>query len=198
MKAHNFRKRAASRLSGKRMYIARPWDNLKGFVAITSISVLAYTYSMLPTTELTNPLVQIHPVETVEASKIVVITPQPTQTPVKTERGEIEAYIREVFGDEAENALKIAKCESGFRPNNLGDTHLMSNNNGEMVGDSIGIFQIRTGGAGWNRAKANGMTADEFRANLRNYRYNIDYAKTIYDSRGWSGWYNCMVKEGIK
>lgn len=182
------------------MYVARPWDNLKGFVAITGISVLAYGYSMLPTTELINPLVQIHPVETVEASKIVVITPQPTQTPVKTERGEIEAYIREVFGDEAENAIKIAACESGFRPSNHGDKHLMVTNKqtGEVVGDSIGIFQIRVGGRDWNRAHKNGMTADQFREKLRRWRYNVDYAKTIYDSRGWSGWHNCMIKEGIK
>lgn len=200
MKAHNFCKKAASRLNGKRMYVSSPWDNLKGFVAVTGLSAVFYGYSLIPSPELISPLVTIHPVETVEAAKIVPITPQPTQTPITTERGEIEAYIREVFGDEADEAIKIAQCESGFRTDNHGDKHLMVTNKqtGEVVGDSIGIFQIRVGGRDWNRAHKNGMTADQFREKLREARYNVDYAKTIYDSRGWSGWYNCMIKEGIK
>lgn len=204
MKAHNFRKKAASRLNGKRMYVSSPWDNLKGFVAVTGLSAVFYGYSLIPSPELISPLVAIHPVETVEAAKIVPITPHPTQTPVRTERGEIEAYIREVFRDEAENAIKIAACESKLNPNQIGDQHLMGVLNGETIGDSVGVFQVRTGDAGtydkkpWNRAKANGMSVEEFRAKLRNYRYNIDYAKKMYDGKGWGQWHNCMIKEGIK
>lgn len=111
----------------------------------------------------------------------------------------IEEYITYKFGDKAEDALKIARCESQrdgkIQPDLIGDTHLMSENNGEMVGDSIGVFQIRTGGKGWNRAKANGMTADEFRTKLKDFKYNIDYAKNVYDNaKGFSPWYNCMNK----
>jgi len=56
-------------------------------------------------------------------------------------------------------------------------------------------MQVRTGGNGWNRAKANGMTADEFRAKLKDPEYNIKYAKSIFDKSGWSAWFNCMNKE---
>ena len=63
----------------------------------------------------------------------------------------------------------------------------------EWVGDSIGVFQIRTGGTErdgrvWNRARANGMSTDEFRIKLKDYKYNIDYAKSIFDRQGWSPW----------
>ena len=112
----------------------------------------------------------------------------------KSEKQQIMAYIVQVFGEDAPDAIQIAKCESGLNPETIGDTNLMSHNNGELVGDSIGIFQVRTGGEGWNRAKANGMSAEEFRVYLKDYKKNIDYAKTIFDQRGWSAWYNCMNK----
>ena len=112
----------------------------------------------------------------------------------KSEKQQIMAYIVQVFGEDAPDAIQIAKCESGLNPETIGDTNLMSHNNGELVGDSIGIFQVRTGGEGWNRAKANGMSAEEFRVYLKDYKKNIDYAKTIFDQEGWSPWYNCMNK----
>lgn len=115
-----------------------------------------------------------------------------------TEQQKIQQYIIEVFGKDAMQALKIAECESRFNPHTIGDTHLMSNNaqTGELIGDSIGIFQVRTGGSDWNRAKANGMSVEEFRAKLHDYKYNIDYAKTIFDRSGWEAWHNCSVKTG--
>lgn len=123
------------------------------------------------------------------------ITPTPSPTP--TEKELIIQKIVEVFGEDAPNAIKIAECESQFNLDTVGDTHIMSYHSGELVGDSIGIFQIRTGGSDFNRAKANGMTADEFRAEMRDPIKNIKYAKTIYDNRGWYAWYNCMMKMGI-
>jgi hypothetical protein len=121
-------------------------------------------------------------------------TPEPTPEPFT-----IEGYITQVFGDKADEALKIAMCESRMNPENVGDKHLMVVNQqtGEIVGDSIGVYQIRTGGAGWNRAKANGMTADEFRVKLKQPKYNIDYAYEIYQRRGWSAWHNCKIKLGL-
>ena len=127
-------------------------------------------------------------------SPVVVVQEQDTEL---TEQQKIQQYIIEVFGKDAMQALKIAECESRFNPHIIGDTHLMSNNaqTGEWIGDSIGIFQIRTGGSDWNRAKANGMSVEEFRAKLKDYKYNIDYAKTIFDRAGdWSPWFNCMNK----
>lgn len=129
--------------------------------------------------------------------KPVVVQPKDLELSLDQQ---IKMYIIEVFGDKSMEALKIAECESRFNPEQIGDEHLMSINNqtGELVGDSIGIFQVRTGSTDWNRAKANGMTADEFRAKLKDYKYNIDYAKTIYDRAGdWHDWYNCQVKVGL-
>lgn len=133
---------------------------------------------------------------------IVKAQKQAVEVIVEPNLDTIEGYITHVFGKQATNAIKIAKCESmrdgKIQPNLIGDTHLMSMNNGELVGDSIGVFQIRTGGKGWNRAKANGMTADEFRTKLKDFKYNIDYAKTVYDNaKGWNPWYNCIIKVGL-
>ena len=141
------------------------------------------------------------PVEIVET--LVAPTPEPTPEVVeptpepKTQKQEILEYIIQVFGDNAVEAIKIAECESQFNPQRVGDQHLMSINlqTGEEIGDSIGIFQIRTGDTTWNRAKANGMSVPEFRNKLTDYHYNIDYAKTIYDNaEDWHDWYNCMNK----
>lgn len=128
----------------------------------------------------------------------VLFTPSPTPTPIITEKTEILSYIVEVFGDDSVDAIQIAKCESRFQKELVGDKHLMTVNDetGEEIGDSIGIFQIRTGDKDWNRAKANGMSVNEFREKLKDYRYNVEYAKEIFDKNsGWNPWFNCMNKE---
>lgn len=101
---------------------------------------------------------------------------------------DVEKIITEVFGEDAPEAIIVAKCESGHNPSAVGDTNLMVYNQGELVGDSIGVFQIRTGGKDFNRAKANNMTADEFRAWMKNPVENVKYAKTIFDRQGWGPW----------
>jgi hypothetical protein len=121
-------------------------------------------------------------------------TPEPALEPIDGLDPEIQAYIYEVFGEVADEAIKIAKCESTFDHTRIGDTALMmyDSKHDEMIGDSIGLFQIRTGGRGWNRARANGMTADEFRTYLFDYKNNINYAKEIYDRTGWRQW-TCSI-----
>lgn len=126
---------------------------------------------------------------------------EPTPTPEpKTQKEQIIAYIHEVFGDDGELMVKIFTCESGLVPDKIGDKHLMGMLDGEMIGDSVGVAQIRTGDAGvydskpWNRAKANSMSVAEFREQLKDWKYNIDYAKTIYDRQGVSAWWNCSQK----
>lgn len=109
----------------------------------------------------------------------------------------IEEIVVEVFEDKSDEALLIMNCESRGNPEIVGDTHIMSVNNktGELIGDSIGLFQIRTGSTNWNRASANGMTADEFRSYMKVPENNIRYAKEIYDNSGsWKPWFNCMQK----
>jgi len=103
---------------------------------------------------------------------------------------DIEATVRATFHEDPDRAVAIARCESSMDPSSVGDRHLMTVNEetGEVVGDSIGLFQIRTGAADWNRAARNGMTADEFRAWMFDPVENIKYARTIYDQRGWGAW----------
>lgn len=164
------------------------------FAAVTSISALSALYGGISKLneytldQLKTPIVIEKTVQAKEEVKEVVIL---------SEQDQIKLYIKQVFGEKGEEALKIATCESQLDPSRVGDKHLMSINNqtGELIGDSVGIFQVRTGDTTWNRAKANGMTADEFRAKLKDFKYNIDYAKTIYDRAGdWHDWYNCSVK----
>lgn len=154
-------------------------------ISIIALSLLQYLYTE---DELVNPC---EGGCTFNFSVRAYESPEIVQEP-KT----IEDIVREVFKDDSEDALKIMFCESRNNPETVGDTHIMSYDAkwGEMVGDSIGLFQVRTGGEGWNRARANGMTAAEFRTYLTNPENNIRYAKTIFDQRGWSGWYNCMNK----
>ena len=136
-------------------------------------------------------------VETQAQEQAVEIQVEQTPIPEPTKEPTIEEYIIEVFGEDADEALKIATCESGLKQETVGDTNIMLYDSkwDEMVGDSIGIFQVRTGGTGWNRARANGMTAEQFRTNLKGFKYNIDYAKTIFDRAGnWSPWYLCSQR----
>ena len=151
-----------------------------------------------------NTIVEATPTPTSTPSP-TVITAHPTSAPelaveavdLTSGEGELEEMIERVFGDKAHEAKLIVGCESRWNPQTVGDTHIMTYHSGELVGDSIGLFQIRTGGHDFNRAKANGMTADEFRQEMFDPEKNIQYAKTIYDQRGWSAWWNCMKKTGV-
>lgn len=130
------------------------------------------------------------------------------ETFVATEAGQaevspftIEGYIKEVFKENGDLMIEIAKCESGLNPETIGDKHLMGWLDGEYLGDSIGVFQIRSGNApgtydksAWNRARANGMSVVEFREKLTDPVYNIEYAKQIFDRQGVGAWWNCYQK----
>lgn len=135
--------------------------------------------------------VQASEVVSMEAGQNDLANPAIPLTP----KDKVVSYIEEVFGEHAEEAKIVAKCESKFDHGVTGDTHIMSFDQKyqEMIGDSVGVFQIRTGGTErsgkiWNRARANNMTADEFRTYLKDYKNNVNYAKTIFDRQGWSPW----------
>jgi len=142
-------------------------------------------------------------VETVEVPvEVEKVLLEPMLVEAETDKQQYMIWAIEIFGDKADEAIKIMACESGFNPNTVGDTYLMSHNKqtGEWIGDSIGLFQVRSGSTDWNRAAANNMTADEFRAWMKDPKANIEYAKTIYDRAGqsWKPWFNCMNKNGLK
>lgn len=86
-------------------------------------------------------------------------------------------------------------------PTKVGDISLRFLGDGiegkEVLGDSHGLFQVRTGGRDeggeWNRAKANGLTAWQYAEKLKDYRFNIMEAKKVR-SGGWDHWYICNQK----
>ncbi len=114
----------------------------------------------------------------------------------------IDDFIRQTFPENPELAVKMATCESGLVETKVGDGHLAFWHEGELLGRSIGIFQVRTGGSEggrtWNRAAANGKTVAEFEKWMQDAQENVKYARTIYDRSGqsWTPWMNCARKTG--
>ena len=167
-----------------------PFLVILGSVLFTGLIQWIYTPS-----ELISPYISHNLSVEVQAKEIEPIIEVVEVVEPKTDKEKVKAYILEVFGEDGEDALTVSHCESKYVASVQGDTNIMvlDPKYNEMVGDSIGVFQIRTGGQErngiiWNRARANGLTADQFRAKLRDYRYNIDYAKSIFDRQGWSPW----------
>jgi len=126
----------------------------------------------------------------------VQITNYPTTRSTNVNKDYILRLIVQTFPpSEWQNAADIVQCESGFNLYAHGDVDLISYDEkwGEEVGDSIGIFQIRTGGKNrggghWNRARANGMTAMEFTSYLFVPENNVAYAYEIWKRSGWQPW----------
>jgi len=180
----NFHRKAKSRL--ERTYVRR--NHGKNILLGVGIGINLIAGGLISTI-LAQPQLDDSPIIEREARAAeVVIVYRDSEKQEVTENQAIINYISEVFGDRAGEAITVAQCESELDPLRVGDTNLMVHRDGEVVGDSIGVFQIRTGGDDFNRAKANGMTADEFREKLKDWKYNIEYAKTIFDRSGWGPW----------
>ena len=97
-----------------------------------------------------------------------------------TQAKQIKAYIKEVFGDQADNAYKVLACENGrLNPNAQGH-----NTNGSV---DTGIFQINS-------------IHNVPSSYLKDWRTNVDIAYQIYKGSGWSAWacvtqYNSLGRE---
>lgn len=114
---------------------------------------------------------------------------------VSPENSNVVNKIHAVFGADGADAIKVAMCESSLNPTIIGDKGLMFTDpeTGEKIGDSVGLFQIRTGGINkdgsvWNRARENGKTAEQFRVWLQNPVNNINFAYQMFLQRGWQDW----------
>jgi len=119
-------------------------------------------------------------------------------------QSEIDSYkqkIREVFGDEADLAIQVMLEESKGIAEDVGDTDKTFDYKGEKIGDSVGLFQIRTGGKDWpttkSRAEVEGIPLYQFRNNMLDPDQNIRYAKYLVDKEGWQLWstYNTAKKK---
>lgn len=91
------------------------------------------------------------------------------------EQQKIITYIREVFGKDAEDAIKVARCESGLRADAQG-----TNSNSST---DTGVFQINS---------VHGINP----AYLKDYRINIDVAYKMFKEQGWNPWV-CVWKNGV-
>lgn len=84
-----------------------------------------------------------------------------------------------MFGNKADEAMRVFRCESGLNPRSVGDSTLESTKEMKKTGDygeSIGIAQIRL---------LPGRPSREYLLDPYN---NIDYAKKLYDRQGWQPW----------
>jgi len=105
----------------------------------------------------------------------------PVQTIVeapKTEHEAIIAYIKQVFGDQSDNAFKILECENA----KLNPNAINHNRNGST---DHSIFQVNS-----IHSKRYG---EAFKTN---WKANIDTAYKIYQSSGWSAW-SCSHKINV-
>lgn len=98
---------------------------------------------------------------------------------VKSEKQLILEYIVEVFGDDADRAIWVAKCESGLKASAIND----QNRNGTV---DYGVFQvnsvhIKTYGTGFTKS----------------WKENVDVAKKIFDQQGFKPWV-CAKSVGEK
>lgn len=128
-------------------------------------------------------------VEVVEAQEVSepqkIAEPTPTKMPkieelpskrINAYSQEVEGLIRAIFGEDAEIALALSYCESGLRPDAIGDHAISYVENGIEYGKSYGLFQIRY---------LPGRPKPE---QLLNPDFNVKFAKKMYDAQGGSPW----------
>lgn len=120
-----------------------------------------------------SPLSNIRMIEVEKPVEVIVAVP----VDCETEKCEIMAYIVEVFGDDADDAITLLnKCEnSDLNPNAVN-----YNNNGTT---DTGVFQINS---------IHGYSQEY----LFDWHNNVDVAYQIFIRSGWSAW-ACSDHVGI-
>ena len=116
----------------------------------------------------------------------------------------VEDLIKKHFPDNADNMIKLFTCESGLKNDTTGDKDLSTTQwyNGELLGRSIGVSQIRTGaveknGTVWSRAWKHGISVKEYEDKLRDPDFNLSEAKKVFESKGYYGWENCARNNNL-
>lgn len=88
----------------------------------------------------------------------------------------IDNLLRWNFGKEAKLAYAVFKSESGLRCGAEGDKHLTFQKGGITYGASYGIAQIRY------------LPGRPTPTQLKDCKFNIQYAKQLRDKQGWTIW----------
>lgn len=100
-------------------------------------------------------------------------------------REEIEAYVRKIFGKDANIALAVSHHECGYTNKNYPKCHLKSG-----VEHSVGLFQINLyNSKQWIHAgRIPGVTMEEKVVWLENPFNNTLYAYWVFKTSGWNPW----------
>ena len=140
-------------------------------------AVITTTKGGIQKTEINGKVVKIVAAPKVEQPMKAQVA-EPQSTPAEPSKVDVEQLIRKYFGDDADTAIKVARCESGLNPLAEGDTNTPYH--------SIGVFQIRL-------LPDRGLTVEE----MQDPENNIAYAKMLYDKSGWKPWLNTKHKLGL-
>jgi len=133
--------------------------------------------SLFAAPHLTRSVEIVLPSDTTENHTIAVFGP-----PVN-EREQIIERIHELWPHDADLALAIFKCESGFK--SIQSYARYPNGDREL---SFGVAQIHLP-AHYDAVK--GDTWDEKVDNLMDWEYNLDIAHKLYHAKGWQPW-SCL------
>lgn len=121
------------------------------------------------------PLRAATPVAQVVAERPVAIVEKKAREKKKSKKKHKKAetipeMIEDVFGKRADEALRIAHCESKYRPDAV------------SYAGAVGVFQIRPRLHGWRVKRVKGGK------DLRDPRTNIRVAYSLMKDQGWTPW----------
>jgi hypothetical protein len=125
------------------------------------------------------------PPTTVPATTVAPTTAPPTTAPPTTapptttppppppSGSAVEAMIRSAFGAQGDNAVAVARCESGLNPTAY-----------NPAGPYYGLFQI----GAHHASNFQAVTGVSLAHGGRQAGPNVQYAKWLYDHSGWGQW----------
>ena len=99
------------------------------------------------------------------------------KTSKKNEPKTIPDMIRDEFDDHADEAMRVAHCESKFDP-------------GAYNAGAVGVFQILASAHDWRVEKVRGRDLNDARTNIR-------VARHLFDEQGWGPW-TCARIVGVE
>ncbi len=143
------------------------------YVAAPDESNISYSDLFLEPVGETAPSLVVY---TQGSIKALTSLESPYGTPSKASKSDIREYIRYVFGEHGEDAIKIADCETGLNPFAVNEADALIT--GKI---STGLFQHNENYfIGWD-----------------DYRTSTDKAYEKFQARGWRPWLNCAKMKGL-